>query len=84
VYPVASPNLKDFYHLVDVYLDATLRPRLEPWVLAQEGWHLEVLKEGAHAPAAATGGAPGGRLGLKGVVYNEMKGVYSSADSVHR
>ena len=37
VYPVASPNLKDFYHLVDVYLDATLRPHLEPWVLAQVG-----------------------------------------------
>jgi hypothetical protein len=35
VYPVASPNLKDFWHLVGVYLDATLRPRLTPWVLAQ-------------------------------------------------
>ncbi len=35
VYPVASPNEKDFGHLVDVYLDATLRPRLTPWVLAQ-------------------------------------------------
>ena len=42
VYPVGSPNLKDFYHLVDVYLDATLRPRLE----AQEGWHLEAEEGG--------------------------------------
>lgn len=75
---MASPNLKDFYSLVDVYLDATLRPRLEPWVLAQEGWHLEV-EEGGGAEEGSSR-----RLVYKGVVYNEMKGVYSSPDSVHR
>ena len=40
-YPVASMNIKDFYNLVDVYLDAVLYPRAlkDPRVLAQEGWH---------------------------------------------
>ena len=76
VYPVASPNQADFYNLVRVYLDAVLSPRLGVWALAQEGWHLE---------QAAAGAAPGQRAALKasGVVYNEMKGVYSNADSVH-
>ncbi len=69
-YPVASQNLRDFYNLVDVYLDAVLRPRLSPDVLAQEGWHLE--------PDPQSDG-----LIVKGVVYNEMKGVYSSPDSLH-
>ena len=73
VYPVASPNLADFYNLVRVYMDAVLCPRLGPWVLAQEGWHLEVVP----------GGKGGRALKASGVVYNEMKGVYSNADSVH-
>jgi Zn-dependent M16 (insulinase) family peptidase len=68
-YPVASVNLRDFYNLVDVYLDAVFHPRLTPQVLAQEGWHYEIA-------------APDGPLTLKGVVYNEMKGVYSSPDSL--
>ncbi len=42
VYPVASTNLKDFYNLVDVYLDAVFFPLLTPEHLAQEGWHYEV------------------------------------------
>ncbi len=67
-YPVASQNLKDFYNLVDVYLDAVFFPRLTPEVLEQEGWHLEL---------AAVGAEPT----IKGVVYNEMKGVYSSPES---
>jgi hypothetical protein len=67
-YPVASVNLQDFYNLVDVYLDAVFHPRLTPQVLAQEGWHYEKTAEGA--------------LTLQGVVYNEMKGVYSSPDSL--
>jgi len=69
-YPVASQNLKDFRNLVNVYLDAVLFPRCvkDPNVHAQEGWHLEVDKEG--------------QLAYKGVVYNEMKGVYSSPDSL--
>ncbi|MFO1530892.1 MAG: insulinase family protein, partial [Kiritimatiellia bacterium] len=69
VYPVASRNLKDFYNLVDVYLDAVFFPRLGEPVFMQEGWHYELDQ-------------PGGALRYKGVVFNEMKGVYSSADSV--
>lgn len=68
-YPVASQNTQDFYNLIDVYLDAVFYPRLTPAIFQQEGWHLELLD-----PAAP--------LALKGVVYNEMKGVYSSPDSL--
>ena len=68
-YPVASQNVQDFYNLVDVYLDAVFYPRLTPFVLQQEGWHYEL-------------GDPEGPLTIKGVVYNEMKGVYSSPDSM--
>lgn len=67
-YPVASQNLQDFYNLIDVYLDAVFYPRLTPLVFDQEGWHLEVSPEGA--------------LSYRGVVYNEMRGAYSSADSL--
>jgi hypothetical protein len=71
-YPVASTNLADYYNLVDVYLDAVLHPNCirDPQIFAQEGWHLE-----ADAPADP--------LSFKGVVFNEMKGVYSSPDSVN-
>ena len=79
LYPVASPNTTDFYNLVDVYCDAVFHPRLPPWVLQQEGWHYEVAPSAAGAPAAAST-TP--KLSYKGVVFNEMKGVYSSADSV--
>jgi Zn-dependent M16 (insulinase) family peptidase len=67
LYPVASVNLQDFYNLVDVYLDAVLHPRLTPEILQQEGWHYEL--ESPDAP-----------LIYKGVVFNEMKGGYSSPD----
>jgi len=69
VYPVASTNLQDFYNLVDVYLDAVFHPLITPHHLAQEGWHYELEK--IDAP-----------LAYKGVVYNEMKGAYSSPDSL--
>lgn len=68
-YPVASQNLQDFYNLIDVYLDAVLYPRLTPFTLQQEGHHLE-LEE------------PDKPLVYKGVVYNEMKGAYSSPERV--
>ncbi len=68
-YPVASQNVQDFYNLIDVYLDAVFYPRLTPFVFQQEGWHYEMAE-------------PDGALGIKGVVYNEMKGVYSSPDSL--
>lgn len=70
-YPVASTNTKDFYNLVHVYLDAVLHPRAvnDPQVLQQEGWHYEL--DDVKDP-----------LKIKGVVYNEMKGVYSSPDAL--
>ncbi|ODT69236.1 MAG: peptidase M16 [Pelagibacterium sp. SCN 63-23] len=68
-YPVASQNLKDFYNLVDVYLDAVLFPLISEDTFEQEGWHYEL--ESWDGP-----------LVYKGVVFNEMKGVYSSPDSV--
>lgn len=68
-YPVASQNLQDFYNLIDVYLDAVFYPRITPLIFQQEGWHLEA--EDVDGP-----------LSFKGVVYNEMKGVYSSPDSL--
>jgi Zn-dependent M16 (insulinase) family peptidase len=68
-YPVASQNLKDFHNLVDVYLDAVFHPRITPDFFMQEGWHYELE-------------SPDDELTIKGVVYNEMKGVYSSPDSL--
>ena len=63
-YPVASLNTKDFYNLVNVYLDAVLSPRAkrDPAVFAQEGWHYELED-------------PSEPLTYKGVVFNEMKGT---------
>ncbi|MBW1801786.1 MAG: insulinase family protein, partial [Deltaproteobacteria bacterium] len=68
-YPVASQNVRDFYNLIDVYLDAVFYPRLNPFVLQQEGWHYEV-------------DGPDGPLSYKGVVFNEMKGAYSSPETL--
>ena len=67
-YPVASANLQDFYNLIDVYLDAVFHPRITADIFRQEGWHVSA---GADAPWV-----------YKGVVYNEMKGVYSSPESL--
>ncbi len=68
-YPVASQNAQDFYNLVDVYLDAVFYPRITPFILQQEGWHLELEN-------------PEDTLIYKGVVFNEMKGAYSSPERV--
>ena len=70
-YPVASCNLQDFRNLVDVYLDAVFHPRCinNEKTFEQEGWHYEL-------------DAVDGPMTFKGVVFNEMKGVYSSPDSV--
>ncbi|HDQ41361.1 MAG TPA: peptidase M16 [Desulfonatronum sp.] len=67
-YPVASQNLKDFYNLIDVYLDAVFYPRLTSEIFAQEGWHYKVAENGS--------------LSIQGVVYNEMKGAYASPDGL--
>ncbi|HCJ91591.1 MAG TPA: peptidase M16, partial [Acidaminococcaceae bacterium] len=71
VYPVASRNAKDFRNLMDVYLDAVFYPLLREnkYALKQEGWHYE-MKE------------PSDPLVWNGVVYNEMKGVYSAPDAL--
>ncbi len=71
MYPVASRNEKDFYNLMDVYLDAVFYPNITkyPEIFMQEGWHHEL-------------DGPGEDLQYKGVVYNEMKGVFSSPESV--
>lgn len=71
VYPVASCNEKDFQNLMDVYMDAVLHPNIyhEEKIFQQEGWHYEL----------ADGDQP---LIYNGVVYNEMKGVYSSPESM--
>ena len=68
-YPVASQNLQDFYNLIDVYMDAVLHPLISEQTLMQEGWHYEIND-------------PNEPLTYKGVVFNEMKGAYSSPDSV--
>jgi hypothetical protein len=70
-YPVASTNDKDFINLMRVYLDAVLHPRIyeEPRILDQEGWHYELFSEE-------------GEINYRGVVYNEMKGAFSSIDSI--
>ena len=67
VYPVSSGCGRDFMNLVDVYLDAVFRPnlRINPAIFRQEGWHHEY---------------DGSQLTRTGVVYNEMKGAYSSPD----
>lgn len=70
MYPVASCNAIDFKNLMDVYLDAVFFPNMlkDKEVLMQEGWHYEMAS--ADSP-----------LTYSGVVYNEMKGVFSSPDA---
>ncbi|KAL6494730.1 Homeobox protein PKNOX1 [Orobanche gracilis] len=70
-YPVASTNTKDFYNLVDVYLDAVFFPKCVEDIktFQQEGWHYELND-------------PSEDITYKGVVFNEMKGVYSQPDSI--
>ncbi|MCL2303916.1 MAG: insulinase family protein [Planctomycetaceae bacterium] len=67
IYPVASRNDKDFRNLMNVYLDAVFFPNVvkTPEILMQEGWHYEVDEET-------------GDLAYNGIVYNEMKGAFSS------
>ena len=71
VYPVASCNDKDFANLMDVYLDAVFNPNVyeRPQIFKQEGWHYE-LKDKDDP------------ININGVVYNEMKGVFSSPDDM--
>jgi Zn-dependent M16 (insulinase) family peptidase len=68
-YPVASQNLADFYNLVDVYLDSVFFPLISEDTFRQEGWHYEIEDKD-------------GPLTYKGVVFNEMKGAWSSPDAL--
>lgn len=71
VYPVASCNDQDFKNLMDVYLDAVFNPNITKYeeIFKQEGWHYELIGKDDE-------------LKINGVVYNEMKGAYSSPDEV--
>ena len=69
IYPVASCNDVDFKNLMDVYLDAVFYPNIykKEEIFKQEGWHYE---------------SDGKNVIINGVVFNEMKGVYSSPDDL--
>ena len=71
IYPVASCNDTDFQNLMSVYMDAVFYPNIYKYeeIFKQEGWHYEL--EDAESP-----------ITINGVVYNEMKGAFSSADDV--
>ena len=71
VYPVASCNEKDFQNLMDVYMDAVLHPNIykHEEIFRQEGWHYHLENKEDE-------------LEYNGVVYNEMKGAFSSPDGV--
>ena len=68
MYPFSTQNRKDYYNLMDVYLDAAFFPKLDELSFKQEGHRLDVADDGA--------------LEYKGVVYNEMKGAMSSPSQV--
>ena len=69
IYPVASMNDKDYFNLMHVYLDAVFNPLIydDQRIFKQEGWHYELTDEDDP-------------LIYKGVVYNEMKGAFSSPE----
>ena len=69
VYPVSSRNDRDFLNLIDVYLDAVLHPQIyhKPEIFRQEGWRYEGEGDG---------------LCYQGVVFNEMKGSFSSPETI--
>jgi Zn-dependent M16 (insulinase) family peptidase len=71
VYPIASTNDKDFKNLMDVYLDAVFHPNIyhHEEIFKQEGWHYELKDKDDE-------------LKINGVVYNEMKGAFSSPDDL--
>lgn len=70
IYPVSSMNKKDFRNLVDVYMDAVLFPAIydRKEIFMQEGWHHHILSKAEP-------------ITYNGVVYNEMRGAYSSQET---
>ncbi|KAL8432234.1 hypothetical protein Efla_005130 [Eimeria flavescens] len=103
-YPVASVNLKDFYNLVSVYMDAVFQPNAlqDHLILRQEGWRYELTPKDLNTEAIDASADAEAQIEayarqaaqclenpfdcefkIQGVVLNEMKGVYSSPDSLH-
>ena len=78
VYPASSINEQDYFNLMSVYGDAVFRPLLSEWTFMQEGHRLFFAP--AHS-AGAGGEGKTGKLQITGVVYNEMKGAYSSLET---
>ncbi len=68
IYPVASQEKRDFFNLARVYTDLVLRPRLRKETFLQEGRHFEFGNDG--------------EINVSGIVYNEMRGAYSSPDTL--
>lgn len=73
MYPFSTQNPQDFRNLMSVYLDAVFRPLIRELDFCQEGWRLE--HEDPKDPSSP--------LTFKGVVYNEMKGVFSSSQNIY-
>ncbi len=69
MYPFSTQNRKDFYNLMEVYLDAAFFPNIKELSFMQEGHRLEIEGDSSS-------------LAYKGVVYNEMKGAMSSPDQI--
>jgi Zn-dependent M16 (insulinase) family peptidase len=72
VYPASSTNEHDYFNLMSVYGDSVFHPLLDEWIFQQEGHRLEFVSD------EKSGGE---KLSITGVVYNEMKGAYSSLDN---
>lgn len=73
VYPAASTNRQDYFNLMSVYGDAVFHPLLDEWIFQQEGHRLELSQDEQSGQW---------RIERTGVVYNEMKGNYSSVDPI--
>jgi Zn-dependent M16 (insulinase) family peptidase len=68
IYPISSQVPADYFNLTDVYCDAVFNPILNEYTFAQEGWRFDVEN-------------PDSEITIKGIVYNEMKGVFSDFNS---
>jgi presequence protease len=73
IYPIASQNEKDFFNLMEMHLDSVFYPKIyeKPEIFMQEAWHYELSNISKN-------------IGMNGIVYSEMKGSFSSPDSVMR
>ena len=82
VYPASSVNEHDYFNLMSVYGDAVFRPLIPEWTFMQEGHRLEYIPpENGDEPQPGEQPLSSGHLNITGVVYNEMKGAYSSLDT---